>query len=69
MMLQKICDTVGGRSEPVRRKRYAQWNPNKLVYAVWNTVRHRVSENKRKKAEWDLHVVKRATRAADTVRP
>ncbi len=38
MTLQKIWDTVGGRSEPVRRKRYAQWNPNRLVYAVWNTV-------------------------------
>lgn len=49
MMLQKICDTVGGRSEPVRRKRYAQWNPNRLVYAVWNTVRHRMGKNKRKK--------------------
>jgi hypothetical protein len=36
-MLQKMCEEIDGNIDPVRRKRYAQWNPNKVVYASWKT--------------------------------
>ena len=38
MMLQKMWAVRGGRSEPVRRNKYAQWKPNNEVYIVWKTV-------------------------------
>ena len=38
MRLQKMCASSDGSSAPVRRSRNAQWNPNRLVYASWNTV-------------------------------
>ena len=37
MTLQNMCETVGGRREPVRRNRNAQWKPKRLVYVSWNT--------------------------------
>lgn len=29
---------MGGRMEPVRRKRYEQWKPNRVVYDSWTSV-------------------------------
>jgi hypothetical protein len=37
MMLQNMCAEMGGKTEPVLRKRKAQWKPKTLVYANWNT--------------------------------
>ena len=28
---------MGGRSDPVRKNRNAQWKPKSVVYAVWKT--------------------------------
>lgn len=38
MILQKMCAVMGGYIDPVRRKRYEQWNPKSVVYASWNTI-------------------------------
>lgn len=35
MILQNMCDAIGGMSDPVRRNRNAQWKPKSVVYKVW----------------------------------